>query len=39
MWRVLVGEEDSADKAELLAEQIRATGDSALVVRLDQTLN
>jgi rare lipoprotein A len=37
IWRVLVGEEDSPEKAEALADQVRATGDSAFVVRLDNT--
>ena len=35
IWRVLVGEEDAVDKAEVLAEQIRGIGDAAFVVRLD----
>jgi hypothetical protein len=39
VWRVLVGEEDSAEKAEVLASQVRASGDTAFVVRLDQTSN
>jgi rare lipoprotein A len=37
IWRVLVGQEDSAEKAEALAAQVRAAGDTALVVRLDET--
>ena len=38
IWRVLVGQENSAEKAEALAEQVRTAGDSAFVVRLDETL-
>jgi rare lipoprotein A len=35
VWRVLVGEEDSAEKAESLAATIRSSGQSAFVVRID----
>jgi rare lipoprotein A len=35
VWRVLVGEEQTAEQAEALADQIRSTGGSAFVVRLD----
>jgi rare lipoprotein A len=35
VWRVLVGEEDSAEKAGDLAATIRSAGQSAFVVRLD----
>jgi rare lipoprotein A len=37
VWRVLVGEEDSEQKAEALAGEIRTTNASAFVVRLDET--
>ena len=36
MWRVLVGSEESAEKAETLANQIRSSGGAAYVVRLDE---
>jgi rare lipoprotein A len=35
VWRVLVGDEGTEEKAEALAAEIRATGGTALVVRLD----
>ena len=35
VWRVLVGEEGSAEKAEELAAKIRSEGQSAFVVRID----
>jgi rare lipoprotein A len=37
VWRVLVGEEETVYLAEELAEQIRAAGGTAFVVRLDIT--
>lgn len=36
IWRVLVGEEDSSEKAEALADQLRGAGQQTFVVRLDQ---
>jgi rare lipoprotein A len=36
LWRVLVGEKESSDSAENLAAQIRSSGGSAFVVRLDE---
>jgi rare lipoprotein A len=38
VWRVLVGAEDTQEKAEALAEQVRAAGDAAFVVRLDSAV-
>lgn len=35
VWRVLVGQEETAEKAEELADQMRSSGTSAFVVRLD----
>jgi rare lipoprotein A len=35
LYRVLVGEEDSAEKADALAERMRTAGTSGFVVRLD----
>ena len=37
VWRVLVSSEDTMEQAESLANQIRSSGGSALVVRLDET--
>jgi hypothetical protein len=36
VWRVLVGEETGTEDAESIAAQIRGSGTSALVVRLDE---
>ncbi len=35
LWRVLVGREDSTEKAEALAERMKADGTEGFVVRLD----
>jgi rare lipoprotein A len=37
VWRVLVGEEETMEAAEGLAEQVRSSGAAAFVVRLDDT--
>ena len=36
VWRVLVGEEESSEKAEVLAERLRGVGQQTFVVRIDQ---
>ncbi len=36
IWRVLVGEEETQEKAEALAERLRTAGQQTFVVRLDQ---
>jgi rare lipoprotein A len=35
VWRVLVGEEETAEGAEVIADQVRSSGGPAFVVRLD----
>ena len=37
VWRVLVGEEQTSEEAEALAERIRSAGAAAFVVRIDNT--
>ena len=36
VWRVLVGEEDTLEKAESLASRIRSSSGSAFIIRLDE---
>ncbi len=36
LWRVLIGDEDTPEKAEVLAGQIRSSGRPAFVVRVDK---
>ena len=37
LWRVLVGEKDTLEEAQTLAERIRADGTEGIAMRLDKT--